>query len=293
MSDPHDTPEAASTPTPAGPFQQHRVKRRPVEVAGRSVDVLSHGTGPRVVVLHELTGVGTGLLRFADELLARGFEVHVPVFYGPLDGVSGLRGFVLARWCLRRELALFTTGRTSPLVGWLRGLVAELVDATHPQVGVVGMCMTGSLVLATLADATTATVVAAQPALPLVTPLSPARVRRDLGLHPGDVAAASASDTPLLCVRYREDRLCPDERIEAVRSAFATGAPPAGSPSPPPAPDAPGVTVEHHGRLTLLEVEGDLHASLTAHRSDPAVAYVLDHLTSHLQPDPPTGDPLS
>jgi dienelactone hydrolase len=290
MTDPHPPAEAATTPVPEGPFQQRRVARRPVEVAGRRVDVLSHGSGPRVVVLHEMTGVGPGLLRFADELLDRGFEVHVPVFYGPLDGVGGLRGFVLARWCLRRELVLFTTGRTSPLVGWLRGLVAELVDEAHPQVGVVGMCMTGSLVLATLADATTATVVAAQPALPLVTPFSPARVRRDLGLHPDDVAAASASDTPLLCVRYREDRLCPDERIDAVRGAFTTDAPPAGSPSPPRPPDAPGVTVEHLGRLTLLEVEGDLHASLTAHRADPAVGYVLDHLANHLLPASSPGD---
>jgi dienelactone hydrolase len=290
VSEPHPPAEGATRQAPAGPFQQHRVARRRVEVAGRQFDVLSHGYGPRVVVCHELTGVGPGLLRFADELLERGFEVHVPVFYGPLDGVGGLRGFVLARWCLRRELVLFTTGRTSPLVGWLRGLVAELIDETHPQVGVVGMCMTGSLVLATLADASTATVVAAQPALPLVLPVAPARVRRDLGLHPNDLAAASASDTPLLCLRYREDRLCPDERIDAVRNTFATDARPAGSPSPPPAPDSPGVSVEQLGRLTLLEVEGDLHASLTAHRAEPAVAYVLDHLANHLLRDGSTGN---
>lgn len=287
MTDPLHGSEAAPTTVASGPFVQQRVSRRPVEVAGRSVDVLSHGSGPRIVVLHEMTGVGPGLLRFADELVDRGFEVHVPVFYGTLDGVSGPRGFALARWCLRRELVLFTTGRTSPLVGWLRGLITQLVDTEHPQVGVVGMCMTGSLVIATLADATTATVVAAQPALPLVTPLSPARVRRDLGLHPGDLAAAAASDTPLLCVRYREDRLCPDERIDAIRSAFATDAPAAGSPPPPPAPDVPGVRVEHHGRLSLLEVDGDLHATLTSHRADPAVAYVLEYLTAQLQPDGP------
>lgn len=55
---------------------------------------------------------------------------------------------------MRQEFEVFRLGRTSPITGWIRELAADI----HQQcpgvkgVGVVGMCMTGGLVLETISQ---------------------------------------------------------------------------------------------------------------------------------------------
>ena len=46
-------------------------------------NVFRLGSGPPVIVLHELFGAGPALFRFAHRVADEGFEVYVPILFGP------------------------------------------------------------------------------------------------------------------------------------------------------------------------------------------------------------------
>jgi dienelactone hydrolase len=305
---PPDDPEPQEPKPPApgptdppdgelGRFVDYASRR--VQVEGSTFEVLSRQPyGParaRAIVLHELPGATPALEGFANRLVAAGVEVHVPLLFGTRGAVD-VCGMARGAWCLRKELAFFTTGRTGRLADWLHGLVDELAaemiawgddagdvaaGAGHAStrrsdvrdarpLGVVGMCMTGGIVLATMAHPRVTGVVASQPSLPLALPVSPHHVRANLGISAGTRGRARGSTTPLVSLRYRDDWRCPDERIDAVTAAFTT---------------APGrhrrdgsTTISTYGRLTVIGVEGKQHAVLTADHAEAAVAHVVAFL---------------
>jgi dienelactone hydrolase len=58
-----------------------------------------------------------------------------------------------AQVCISREFTVWATGRSSPIVSWLRGLAAaEHNRCGGPGVGAVGMCYTGGFALAMATD---------------------------------------------------------------------------------------------------------------------------------------------
>lgn len=256
-----------------------RYTERPVTVDGTSFTVLTRRQkeeppSAQAIVLHELPGATPALERFANELVAAGVEVHVPLLFGR-RGEVGVVGMVRGAICLRRELSFFASGRSGRLAAWLRGLVDQLADEQSPDgdlpIGVVGMCMTGGIVLATMAHPRVTAVVASQPSLPLALPFSPHHVRADLGISAADRDASVASSTPVTCLRYRDDWRCPDERIDAITTSFGT--------SPVEHETSGRLTVSRYGRLTVIEVEGKAHAVLTRDRLPEAVDRVVTFLT--------------
>jgi dienelactone hydrolase len=241
--------------------------------------VLTAGTGPSVVLLHEVPGLSPAALSLADGLVDAGFRVHAPVLYGRPGDRQVLRGTARALWCLRRELALFQAGATSPITEWLHALVRSVASDVHPRVGVVGMCMTGGLAIAALAEPATGAAVAAQPSLPLRPPLLPTSGRRDLGLDGATERAAIDGRKPLLALRYRRDWICPRQRFDTLATSFGDGS----TPQPQPHPDDATVTTRDWPRLRLVEVAGRGHSTLTADDAEPAARDdVLDFLHAHL-----------
>jgi dienelactone hydrolase len=277
-----------------GPFEGYASRWVPAAGDGKRFEVLSRApegpAGPtaRAIVLHEVPGATPALERFADELVAAGIEVHVPLLFGRTGKLS-LPGMVRGAVCLWGELAFFTTGRTGRLATWLRGLVDELAltdapgtgdvtSGTEPAemlpVGIVGMCMTGGIVLAAMAHPRVGAVVASQPSLPAALPLSPHHVRSDLGIDAVDREAAEASGTPVTCLRFRDDWRCPDERMEAMVATFGTA---------PGSHERDGrLLVSSYGQLTVIEVDGKGHAVLTGDREPAAVARVVGFLQASL-----------
>ena len=127
------------------------------------------GSGPGVMVIHEIPGITPAVLEFAEEVVARGFTVVMPSLFGR----PGAPGTVLetvrsiASVCVSREFTMFALGRTTPVATWLQSLARELhQELGGPGVGAVGMCLTGGYALAMLADAPVAAPVLAQPASP-------------------------------------------------------------------------------------------------------------------------------
>jgi dienelactone hydrolase len=49
---------------------------------GRTHQVLCAGSGPAVVVVHEVPGIHPGVLDFARRLIAAGYRVYLPSLFG-------------------------------------------------------------------------------------------------------------------------------------------------------------------------------------------------------------------
>ncbi|WP_375383923.1 dienelactone hydrolase family protein [uncultured Microbacterium sp.] len=228
---------------------------------GETREVWRKGSGPGVIVIHEIPGIDDALVRFAEEVVERGHTVLLPRLFGT-PGAGFTFGNVvgdIAQFCVRREFTLFARGKTSPIAGWLRALARQLHDETGGDgVGVVGMCFTGGFALAMMADAPVIAPVLAEPSLPF--PLG-AKRGADLGLSPADLEAVThkaAAGCEVLGLRYRTDA--------ATGTRFDTLARLLGE------------------RFIAVEFEGKGHSVLTAHRQQEGVDRVLDFLDEKLAP---------
>lgn len=219
------------------------------------------GSGPGVIVIHEVPGVTPKVIDFAEEVVARGFTVVMPSLFGRPEAEAtrseALRS--VARICVSKEFSIFARGQTSPVVRWLRSLARELHAQTGGAgVGVVGMCFTGGFALAMLADAPVVAPVLAQPASPA--PVGKSR-KADLGLSPADldsVRTKVAGGCEVLGLRYQDD--------PAVGTRFQT------------------LRREFGDRFIAVEFPGRKHSTLTEHRQQEGVHRVLAFLDEKLAP---------
>ena len=102
-------------------------ERASFEHRGRVHEVYRAGTGPGVVVVHEVPGIHPEVLVLAGRLRDEGFTVVLPSLFGhpgaPATGREVARS--IARICVGREFYLLAN-RTSPVVGWLRALAVDV-----------------------------------------------------------------------------------------------------------------------------------------------------------------------
>ena len=217
------------------------------------------GSGPGVIVIHEIPGITPEVIGFADEVVAAGFTVVMPHLFGtpeaPMSGVNVLKS--VRRVCVSAEFTKLATGVTSPVAGWLRSLARELyAELGGPGVGAVGMCFTGGFALAMMVDPAVAAPVVAQPSVPFAVGRKRAA---DLNLSPADLAAVkerAAAGCEVLGLRYRDD--------------FATGT------------RFDTLTREIGDRFLRVEFDGKGHSTLTAHRQQEGVDRVLAFLDAKL-----------
>jgi dienelactone hydrolase len=233
----------------------------PFSADGETRDVYRRGSGPGVIVIHEIPGIEADLVRFADEIVARGHTVWLPRLFGDVGKGFAVGNVVgdIARFCVRREFSIFARGRTSPIALWLRALARALhEEAGGPGVGVVGMCFTGGFALAMMTDAPVIAPVLAEPSLPAAIGLpGGARARgADLGLSPADLRVVRESPHDVLGLCYRSD--------PAVGTRFDT------------------LRRELGDRFIAVEFDGRGHSVLTNDRQEEGVRRVLDFLDSRL-----------
>lgn len=188
---------------------------------GKTRDVFRKGSGPAVIVIAEMPGITPDVLKFANRVVEIGCTAVLPHLFGepgrPLSVGYGVRSMLFG--CVSREFTTWATGRTSPVIAWLRALAGqEHQRCGGPGVGAVGMCFTGGFALAMAVDDRMIAPVLSQPSLPFaVTP----KQKRDLGLSDADLARVKqrcAEDG--LCVlglRFTADKLVPAERFARLR----------------------------------------------------------------------------
>src|SRR3979490_821816 len=195
---------------------------------GKTRDVYRSGTGPAVVVIAEMPGITPKVVEFAKRVEAIGCTVALPHLFGEPGRDPLANGAVRAiptlftsmvPACVSREFHAMATGKTSPVIEWLRALARSLhEECGGPGVGVVGMCFTGGFALAMMADAPVLAPVLSQPSLPFPVGL---RRKRDLGLSDRDLEKVkqkcAAQDLTVLGLRFTGDKVVPAERFQRLR----------------------------------------------------------------------------
>ncbi|HEX6869983.1 MAG TPA: dienelactone hydrolase family protein [Micromonosporaceae bacterium] len=187
--------------------------------AGRTHDLYYAGSGPAVIVVHELPGLHPGVIEFGQRLVDTGFTAYLPSLFGrpgqPLTNGAIARS--MARVCVSREFTILAD-RTSRVVSWLRALADRAhAECGGPGVGAVGMCFTGGFALAMAVSPAVVAPVLSQPGLPA--PVSAAK-RAGLGLDDRDldqIAERTRHGLRVLGLRFSQDRGCPAERFDTLR----------------------------------------------------------------------------
>ncbi len=154
---------------------------------GKTFCTYRKGTGPGVIVIHEIPGLTPGVIGFGEEIVEAGFTVVMPSLFGkpeaPMNALTVASS--LRQVCVSKEFTKLATRQTSPMAGWLRSLARELhAELGGPGVGALGMCFTGGFALAMMVDDAVAAPVLCQPSVPFV--VGKARAR-DLNLSPADL----------------------------------------------------------------------------------------------------------
>lgn len=237
---------------------------------GKEREVFRLGTGPAVVVMAEMPGITPMVATFARRVAAIGCTAVVPHLFGvpgrdPYSrgrislGIDMARSIVPA--CISREFTVWATGRTSPVVTWLRALAeVEHQRCGGPGVGAVGMCFTGGFALAMAAEPFVVAPVLSQPSLPLVVGRRP-RAAASIDCDPDELAVVAgrcaAEGLTVLGLRFEGDDLVPEERFTFLSDQLGAGFVAVPLPDSSANPDAAG---SPHSVLTehLIDAPGEL-----------------------------------
>jgi dienelactone hydrolase len=187
--------------------------------AGITRPTYRRGTGPGIIVIHEVPNITPLVTKFANEVVERGFTVVMPSLLGtpgkPPSNASGLVSLV--KVCIAKEFTALALDQTSPIIAWLRALARNLhQDVGGPGVGAVGMCFSGGFALGMMVDDIMLAPVLSQPSMPFT--LGKARAA-DLNLSPDDaatIAERAAQGCQVLGLRYTGDSLVGD-RFSTLR----------------------------------------------------------------------------
>jgi dienelactone hydrolase len=190
---------------------------------GRTRTVYRKGSGPAVVVMHEMPGLHPQVIRFADRVAEAGMTVFCPVLFGvpgrpvehPASAVTMVSGL-----CIRFEFNVWRSGRSSPMVDWLKALARKAhAECGGAGVGAVGMCFTGGFALAMMTEPSVVAPVLSQPSLPIGK-----RVAADIDASPAEIQCAkkrfAEEDLSMIGLRFFGDPFVPDDRFEALKREF-------------------------------------------------------------------------
>jgi dienelactone hydrolase len=240
--------------------------RFPFAHGGITHEVYVDGDGPAVIVMHELPGMTPSCLRLADRIMQNRFRVYLPLFFGHPSEYSVVNGVLSTVLCIRHEFNVFTSNGHSPIADWLCALCRRAnAECGQRGVGLIGMCLTGNVVLSVLLEPSVRVPVMCEPALPFFH-------KAALGVPDGDIEQAKqrAVDCPILAYRFVTDKKCPKERFVTLRNTFCD--------------DIKLVEIPT-GPLNPFDIPSNAHSVLTGdypHQDDPnhPVQHVLDEILS-------------
>jgi len=232
--------------------------------AGFTRDVYRKGTGPAVVVVHEIPGLTPAVMRFAEEVVAAGFTVAMPLLVGEVgrEPDSKYMAASMSKVCVSREFTTMAMRKTSPIISWLRALAKQLHrEVGGKGVGAVGMCFSGGFALGMMLDDVMVAPVLSQPSLPFA--FGKARAG-DLNLSPDDQLAVqrrAVEGCQVLGLRYTGDRLV-GNRFDSLRKLLG----------------------EQFIAVEFASTAKSDHSVLTEQRQEDGVRRVVDFLREKLQP---------
>jgi dienelactone hydrolase len=235
------------------------------EQDGTTRAVYRAGSGPAVVVLHEMPGLHPLVTAFGQRVVDAGFTVFMPSLFGKPGRPFERSALMLAlgEVCVAREFTLLAN-RASRINSWLLALASKAhAECSGPGVGVVGMCFTGSFALAMALGPDVLASVMSQPGLPA--PIS-AKKRAQVGVDDADlgrIKQRTRSDG--LCVmglRFTNDNGVPRERFATLERELGDAFVAIEIDSSPG--NAAGIDPESHSVLTVHLVDRPGHPTRDA-----------------------------
>ena len=196
------------------------------EYQGEARAVYRKGSGPGVVVIHEIPGITPEVARFVRFVADAGFTAVLPHLFGT-PGKPYSLGYVargIAGACISREFHVLAKRSSSPITDWLRALCRQVhEECGGPGVGAIGMCLTGNFALSLMVDEAVMAPVLSQPSLPFGV-----SAEHRAALHVSDadldvVRRRSSSGCPVLGLKFTHDPMCPAERFETLRRELGDG----------------------------------------------------------------------
>jgi dienelactone hydrolase len=187
-------------------------------------EVFRRGSGPAVIIIHEMPGLHPQVVRFADRVAAAGMTVFLPNLFGQPGKPASVRyamGTMLTAICIRREFHIWAGRGSSPIVVWLRALARKAhAECGGKGVGAVGMCFTGGFALAMMTEPAVVAPVLSQPSQPLLGRDKAAA----LDASPAEIACAKRrftdEDLSMLGLRFKGDGFVPDARFDTLKREF-------------------------------------------------------------------------
>jgi len=186
--------------------------------------VFRKGSGPAVIIIHEIPGLHPGVIRFADHVAAAGMTVFLPSLFGT-PGKEASTGYAVASMvnaiCIRREFHVWAGAGSSPIVDWLRALARKVhAECGGKGVGAVGMCFTGGFALAMMTEPVVVAPVLSQPSQPIFGKTKATVV----DVSPAEIACAKKrfvdEDLSMIGLRFKSDAFVPDGRFETLKAEF-------------------------------------------------------------------------
>ncbi len=234
------------------------------EAAGITHDTYRRGTGPGVIIVHEIPGITPKVAAFANDVVAAGFTVIMPLVVGEAgrEISNGYAATSMVKVCISKEFTNWALNETSPIIAWLRALARSLHNEIGGVgVGAIGMCFSGGFALGMMVDDIMVAPVLSQPSMPF----SVGKKRgADLNLSPDDrlaIAQRAADGCQLLGLRFTGDKLVGD-RFASLRELLGDAF----------------IAVE------LPSATKRDHSVLTEQRDEPSVQRVIEFLREKLQP---------
>jgi dienelactone hydrolase len=173
------------------------------------------GTGPAVIVMHEMPGLIPEVARFGRWVRDAGFTVYMPSLFGKDGAVPNAddSAKVFQAACVSAEFRAMAAGSSSPVTQWLMAL-ARLAheECGGPGVGAIGMCFTGNFALTMMMEPVMLAPVLSQPSLPLNDPAG-------LEIAPEELKTVrerlEREDLTVLAYRFEGDKFCMAQRFAA------------------------------------------------------------------------------
>ena len=193
--------------------------RRDITLSGKTKPVLTiGGSGPAIIVMHEVYGIVPTFTRLCRWIAQAGFRVYAPVLFGAPDtgNSTKIEPSRIALLCISREFTMFASNKSSPVTDWLRDL-AKLAHAEcgGPGVGAIGLCVTGGFALSMAVDPILLAPVLGEPSMP---PLNHAA----LDISPAGLACVKQrtreEGLTVIGYRFEGDTLSRGVRFETLRT---------------------------------------------------------------------------
>jgi len=192
-------------------------KRRDGTFNGLKRKVYVAGSGPAVIIIHEIPGITPEVARFARWVRDAGFTVYLPSLFGK-PGKPNSQGYTNASifrvLCIAREFKILAANEHSPIVDWLKQLCAQAhSECGGKGVGALGMCLTGNFALSMMVEPVVLAPVLCQPSVPVNNPAGIHASREDVAVVR---ARMEREDLTLRGYRFDGDKHCKAARFEAL-----------------------------------------------------------------------------